>query len=237
MFEFHAIICNQPTEYILGAELLESSSPDSDNPEEGEIGQIQYTDEDVVEVEFVQQAIDGEEVIQALDPAAESKEDTPVIRHSGVWNYFEEQLAEQKVYCLLCRQLNVVHSYSTNSSTSNLRKHLRTAHEVEVENYRPLIKKGKNEERRGYGISRVWKYFCKVRKNGEIQERDYVYCAECLKGGVQHRYKQTSSTGTLKAHLRSVHQLNIDSGREYTDMTNADEFDPFETVAGVGIGG
>lgn len=233
MFEFHAIICNQPTEYILGTDLLESSqNPGVEEGEIGEIGQIQYTDEDVVEVEFVQQeGIENEEIIQQdVDQTT-----APIVRHSGVWNYFEEQAAEQKVYCLICRRNNVAHSYSTNSSTSNLRKHLKTAHEVEVENYRPLIKKGRSEERRGYGISRVWKYFCKVRKNGEIQERDYVYCAECLKSGIQHRYKQTSSTGTLKAHLKSIHNLDIHSGREYSDSVNAANF-PFETISGVGIG-
>lgn len=224
LFEFHAIICNQPSEYILGSELLDASH-NSDNTEEGEIGQIQYTEEDVIEEEFVHQTM-----IQSVELSKE----TPVVRHSGVWNYFEEQQAEQKVYCLLCRQSNIVHSYSTKSSTSNLRKHLRTTHYIEVENYRPLVKKGKNEERRGYGMSRVWKYFVKFTKNGEIQDRDYVYCNECYKGGVQHRYKQTSSTGTLKAHLRSVHHLNIDAGREYCD--NLNESEPVEKIVGAEIG-
>lgn len=227
LFEFHAIICDRPSsEFVLQADLLEShEAPD----EEADLTQIQYTDEDVVEVEFVQQS--NEEVSEVEGTGKE------VVRHSGVWNYFEEQPLEQKVYCLLCRQSNVIHSYSTNSSTSNLRKHLISAHDVTVANYRPsTIKKEKHEERRGYGISRVWKYFCKVTKNGVIQERDYVYCAECLKSGVQHRYKQTSSTGTLKAHLRSVHHLNIDAGREYSDHANVSEFDQFETIVGTGLG-
>lgn len=228
LFEFHAIICNQPPEYILGADLLDTSQNPEDN---SAIGQIQYTEEDVVEVEFVQQGIEGEEIIQQ---DTEQNKEPPIVRHSGVWNYFEEHPSDQKVYCLICRQNNLIHSYSSNSSTSNLRKHLRTAHEVEVENYRPLLKKGKTEERRGYGISRVWKYFCKVKKNGEIQEKDYVYCGECLKTGVQHRYKQTSSTGTLKAHLRSIHQLDIHSGREYIDNTNVTDLDSFEKIVGVG---
>ncbi|XP_063697127.1 uncharacterized protein LOC134828095 [Culicoides brevitarsis] len=230
LFEFHAIIGNQPTEYILGTELLESHHPEDEivDEDDGEIGQIQYTDEDVVEVEFVQQSIDGEEIIQEANDA----KDASIVRHSGVWNYFEENTAEQKVHCLLCRQNNVSHSYSTNSSTSNLRKHLKTAHEIEVENYKPLMRKGKNDEKRGYGISRVWKYFCKVKKNGEIQDKDYVYCAECLKKGTQHRYKQTSSTGTLRQHLRSQHDIDLDVGREYCETA---QMVNIENIVAVGL--
>uniref|UniRef100_A0A336LU81 CSON000097 protein n=1 Tax=Culicoides sonorensis TaxID=179676 RepID=A0A336LU81_CULSO len=233
LFEFHAIICSDTPEYILGTELLNDISgspferPVNSEEEEDETSKIQlFNDTDVVEVEFVQQAIKGEETCNGKE--------APIIRHSGVWQYFEEQIHEQKVYCLVCREGNVIHSYSTNSSTSNLRKHLKSAHDIEVENYRPLMKKDKNEDKRGYGISRVWKYFCKVTKNGKIQERDFVYCAECLKLGVQHRYKQTSSTGTLKAHLRSIHEINIDSGREYTEQTTNINDEPVPiSVAGL----
>lgn len=223
LLEFHAIVCNPPTDYILGSQLLATSSnQESQNEQlqletiEVDASQVQFMEDDVVEVEFVQQCSDGEEIMNDVD---NNVEEIQVVRHSGVWNYFEVHTQEQKMYCLVCRQGQVVHSYSTNSSTSNLRKHLKVAHDIEVENYKPVSKKLKKEAgKRGSGMSPVWKYFCKITKNGVIQEKEYVYCGKCLENGTQHRYKQTSSTGTLKAHLKAIHSIDLNVKQEDFDV-------------------
>uniref|UniRef100_A0A336LP35 CSON000094 protein n=1 Tax=Culicoides sonorensis TaxID=179676 RepID=A0A336LP35_CULSO len=138
---------------------------------------------------------------------------------STVWKYFDQTFDEEEqknvIYCNLCFKNNRTQKYQSSTATTNLMKHLKNHHYLElVQDDSTSINDNITESTRMYTkTSNVWKYFCKLTKNDEIVDPDYIYCGKCLEQNIHKKYKVTTSTGSLKKHLQVYHDIvaNVES--------------------------
>lgn len=185
------------------------------------------------EVEEVTNFVKTENLNFSPEEMKEEDEEPPskvANRSSAVWSYFET--IDNRVICLLCQSEGNLHFYTTNSSTSNLRKHLKSVHKINLDNFPKTEKKKKTKVRKKATGSRVWRYFSKIMvtsgDGGIMNQEDYVFCIKCLEQKIQHKYKLTSSTGTLKSHLNSVHGIVLDNEDESQNLEMFHEETIFE---------
>lgn len=235
LLECHAIISDQDSEYILNfveddampEQIIQFNDTDSND-------HIQYMTETYEqEVELVNQnEQDDSNPMNSTDGL--SMQELHSSRMSGVWTYFEPDVSGTKVYCILCKELKLAHSYSCTSSTSNLRKHLKSFHSISVDNFKRTKVEKKEKIKKKSTVSKVWKYFSKnLSQTSDDREQDFVYCTKCLENDVQQKYRRSSSTGTLKAHLRTVHNIDLNEvAAVEEDEEDANQQDPDEPAPG-----
>lgn len=225
LLECHAIISDQDSEYILNF-VEDDAMPEqiiqfNDNSNE------YMTETYEQEVELVNQN-DADDSNQMSNTEGLTMQELHSSRMSGVWNYFEPDVTGTKVYCILCKEIKLAHSYSCTSSTSNLRKHLKSFHSISVDNFKRVKVEKKEKVKKKSSVSKVWKYFSKkLGSSAEEKKLDFVYCVKCLENNVQQKYRRSSSTGTLKAHLRAVHNIDLN---EINPMDDDDESHQNETI-------
>lgn len=58
--------------------------------------------------------------------------------------------------------------------------------------------------------STVWRYFGSLQKNGEIIDKNHVYCSQCFDQRKTKKYQKSTSTGNLLKHLKKGHQIVVE---------------------------
>lgn len=131
-------------------------------------------------------------------------------------------------------------TYKPTTSTSGLRRHLISAHELDPLGYFKSDSASEvvlNEEQLAESIagtnkakeSEVWKYFCRkeIEKDDTTVtlDEDYIYCSLCWNAPVRqvHKYKNTTSSGALKRHLAARHGTIIENRRQRLSTGKGEE--------------
>lgn len=152
------------------------------------------------------------------------------IKTRKVRTYFFRIDEEESFCCAFCIVDGVKKSYKPTTSTSGLRRHLMSAHQLDPLGYFRNDGTSEvvlNEEQLAESIagtnkakeSDVWKYFCRkemVKEDSSVTlDEEYIYCSLCWNAPVRqiHRYKNSTSSGALKRHLAARHGMTIENRR------------------------
>lgn len=155
------------------------------------------------------------------------------IKTRKIRTYFFRLDDEDNFCCAFCILEGIKKQYKPTTSTSGLRRHLISAHELDPLGYFKTENPSEislNEDQLAESIavtnkakeSEVWKYFCRKEiENDDMTltlDEDYIYCSLCWDAPIRqiHKYKNTTSSGALKRHLAARHGTVIENRRHRT---------------------
>lgn len=162
------------------------------------------------------------------------------IKTRKIRTYFFRLGDEEAFCCAFCIINGIKKSYKPTTSTSGLRRHMISAHQLDPLGYFRTEQASEillNEEQLAESIagtnkskeSEVWKYFCRkeiVKDDTEVTlDEDYIYCSLCWNAPVRqiHKYKNSTSSGALKRHLAARHGTLIENRRHRTSTGRTED--------------
>lgn len=152
------------------------------------------------------------------------------IRSRDARKYFIpiEEEKSSRSYCIFCLVNRTKHGYGKTTATTALRNHLkkhnldlaelfRENNDCEVDCDEEVFE----DSVRNYTNRRadIWKYFSKKTIEQEDGSRkiddDHVYCSLCWNAPIPEvkMYNATTSSGSLRHHLQTRHQLMLEPGK------------------------
>lgn len=123
------------------------------------------------------------------------------VNKSSVWKFYckttkkGQILKDGYVYCGECLRQQIKKRYKERTSTGTLAQHLQVHHGIIFD-----------ENWNGVADSKTRRHFTKLDN-----EPNNLYCRLCLEKEHRQRYSTSSSTSTLRHHLKSKHGLDVET--------------------------